>query len=177
MTNFYDDGFISHFISLYKFEASAPIQKVIHSFKYQQRYKVALYMGLLMGKELFRQQTFPKIDFIVPLPLHPVRLADRGFNQAEYLCRGISPIIKAPVLPRLIKRVVNTVTQTSLNVKQRKKNVAGAFKVKKGIQIKDKVILLVDDVKTTGATINECACELMKFGPSKIIAATLAVVK
>ncbi len=177
ISNFAKTGFISDFKGLYIFKESDPIQEVIHSFKYRQQYKAAYYMGELMGKLLFQGQTSSKIDFIVPLPLHPVRMADRGYNQSDYICRGISPFIQAPVISGLLTRAVNTQTQTGLTAVQRKENVSGAFSIKKGNRITGKVILLVDDVKTTGATINECARELTKFAPAKIIAATLAVVK
>jgi ComF family protein len=109
------------------------------------------------------------------MPLHTLRYAERGYNQSEMLAKGLSKVLGVPMSAKILKRIKNTPSQTGLNAVERQKNVSGAFRVVKPGVIIAKTVLLVDDVKTTGATMNECARVLMQQMPTKIHAISLAV--
>ncbi len=149
------------------------VQKIIHEFKYNEMIRVAKFMGLLSREYLERFQPFGHIDYIVPVPLHKVRKRSRGFNQAEYLTREISKNMNWDNLPKLIKRQRFTETQTKLNKDQRKKNVSLAFKINPKYDINGKNILLVDDVFTTGATVNSITSALKEKHANKVFVFTI----
>lgn len=113
---------------------------------------------------------------MIPVPLHRARKRERGFNQSEILAEGISQVLDRTTLNTVLKRKRNTKDQTHLNVQQRKENVEGAFVVAHPDKVMGKMIILVDDVMTTGATLNECAKMLLEAGAIRIFAVTLAVV-
>lgn len=149
------------------------VQNMIHEFKYNEMTRIAKFFGKLSQEYIEKFQPFDHIDYIVPVPLHKVRKRSRGFNQAEYLAREISKNIKWKHLPRLIKRKRFTETQTKLNKEQRRKNVSLAFKINPKYDIKGKNILLVDDVFTTGATVNSITVALKKRQVNKVYVFTI----
>lgn len=114
-------------------------------------------------------------DLVVPVPLFSGRLRQRKYNQAALLAINIAKAKKVKYMP-LLKRNKNTGSQGGLSRYKRKQNVKGAFSVAKNCEVKGKTVIIVDDVMTTGATMNECAKTLKKVGASKVIAVTLAVV-
>ena len=123
--------------------------------------------------------SFPDVDFtdyslIIPVPLHIKRLRERGFNQSLLLAHAIERKRQIPLNFSLLKRHKFTLTQTGLNKIERKKNIKGAFEVSDKKKIAGKNIILIDDVYTTGATINECAKTLIKAGAQKVTVLTLA---
>lgn len=115
-----------------------------------------------------------KADCIAPVPLHPWRLFTRRYNQAALLAHAISRICQTPYEPQLLKRIKRTSPQTGLARKDRLKNVKRAFTVASNKNIKGKSVLLVDDVMTTGATIQECSHVLKRAGAKQVFVATLA---
>ena len=117
---------------------------------------------------------FNEIDVIVAVPLHRFRFMKRKYNQAEVLAKSLSKKIDKPYLPSVIIRKRSTKSQGHMKTLARKKNVAGAFKVKNNAIIKNKNILIIDDVFTTGATLNECTKVLLKNGAEKVFILTLA---
>jgi ComF family protein len=122
---------------------------------------------------------FPDFDFteytlLIPVPLHIKRLRERGFNQSLLLAYKLGGKYKLPVNFSLIKRRKATLTQTGLNKTEREENIKGAFVVIDEKKVCDENIILIDDVYTTGATINECAKTLLKTGAQKVAALTLA---
>jgi ComF family protein len=122
-------------------------------------------------------QTFPdhmNIDMVIPVPLHPKRTRERGFNQAIDLARPLARKRKTPLLYDSLIRTRPTAPQVGLSTYQRKANVKGAFSVRKSGPLKNKNIFLVDDIYTTGNTINECAKVLKKAGVEKVYAVTAA---
>jgi ComF family protein len=151
-------------------------QKLIHRFKYDKKVPIGRKLANSMGKEVAKTEGFGDIDLIVPVPLHPARQRERGFNQSEILAEGISKATGIPLAEGVLKRKKNTKDQTYLNAQQRAENVRGAFLVKEPYRIEGKRVILVDDVMTTGATLNECATTLRNCGAEDIFAATLAVV-
>jgi len=111
---------------------------------------------------------------IVPVPLHIKKLRQRGFNQSAILARALKKKWRIPLNYFLLKRAKFTLTQTGLDKKEREKNIKGAFEVTSAKDVKDKNIILVDDVYTTGATVNECAKTLRKAGAKDVAILTLA---
>lgn len=141
----------------------------VHRFKYAGEVNLARPLGNFAS--LASPGFVPHV--IVPVPLHPRRLKERGFNQSLLLAREVSRSISAPVDYSGLRRTRHTEQQASLTAVQRRENVAGAFSVKEPGAFKDRLVLLVDDVYTTGATIRECASALRKDG-AEVVALTLA---
>jgi ComF family protein len=158
--------------SLGRFDES--FQKLIHRLKYGKKIPLGEYLAESLGQVVAKADTFTECDLVIPVPLHRARQRERGFNQSQVLAEGISKVIKIPVLKGILKRKRNTKDQTYLNAKQRAENVKDAFIIARPEMISSKKIILVDDVMTTGATLNECAGILLSGGAKCILAATLA---
>lgn len=151
-----------------------PLRQVVQRFKYGRKVALGKPLGRLMarvGSEFF-QEWSPEI--IVPVPLHPKRLRWRGFNQALLLGREVSRRWQIPVDPFILLRVKETAPQTQLPEEERRKNVRRAFDVNSGKTIDGKNVLLVDDVYTSGATVNECSHTLLRAGAKEVHVLTLA---
>jgi len=144
---------------------------VIHSLKYTDRAKLGLELGYHLGKFL-RIEDFNFIDSITAVPLHRTKLRDRGYNQAEWIGKGIAKMWQIPFDNKMLKRTLYTVSQTTLNRQERLENMAHAFKVIK--EVNDLSILIVDDVLTTGATTSACAVALKEAGATQVHVATLS---
>ncbi len=114
------------------------------------------------------------VDLIVPVPLHPVKLRERQFNQSELLAAHLAKKLDKPLAADSVKRIKYTMPQTGLKREERLKNVKGAFMVKRKHSFSGKQILLIDDVFTTGATLNECAKALKAAGAAKVTVLALA---
>jgi ComF family protein len=147
------------------------LAEAIQRFKYHGDVNLAAPLSRLWSK--INIQDLP-VEAIIPVPLHPTRLRERGFNQALLLGKAIAKIHKKTVLTGALKRIRNTIPQVQLDHSERERNVRGAFAVKNRREIMDKRLLLVDDVFTTGATVNECARVLKKSGANEIFIVTLA---
>ena len=166
---------ISDFTSLFVFEKDKVIQSYIHSIKYNKRFLNAMFLGKLMGEKLKTIIKDWEVDYLVPVPLHQLRVAERGFNQSRYIASGISKKMGIKVSDRILKRIKYTETQTNLSLPEREKNISGAFKVRHESSIKNKSFILVDDVITTGATIRECGKVLLEAGANKVYACSAAI--
>lgn len=116
-----------------------------------------------------------KIDLIVPIPLHHLKRAERGYNQSDFIAKGMKKILHVPVKSRLIKRARFTETQTNLNLVERKENMQGAFALRRNKLLQNKNVLLIDDVITTGATTSECGRTLLEGGAANVYAASVAI--
>jgi len=153
---------------------SEEMEKIIHMMKYQYRPGLCKTMGNLLG-EIVRPVLEDSEGFvIVSVPLHPVRKRERGYNQSEKLGDGLSKVLNLPIEKGILKRTRYTDTQTALNAEERQKNVTDVFQIKKGKLCGVKHILLVDDVITTGATMNQCAKKIRDCGIEKIIGISLS---
>lgn len=166
---------ISGFTSLFVFEKDKALQSFIHSIKYNKRFLNAKFLGELIGSELGKDLINWKIDLIIPVPLHHLKKAERGYNQSEFIVKGISITLKIPYTTQTLKRVRYTETQTAFNLAEREKNISNAFKIKNNKKIISKNILVIDDVITTGSTIKECGKALLNSGANSVYACSIAI--
>lgn len=141
-----------------------PVDAMIHALKYQTNLAIAPILANLLITRLIATERMP--DIIIPMPLHRVRLRERGFNQAMEISRYISKHMRIVLLPDSCQRIKHTPPQTGLPWKDRQKNIRKAFSCK--IDLSGKHVALVDDVMTTGATLNELAKVLRKQGATEI---------
>ena len=149
-------------------------RELIHRFKYQRQFHLRRVLGewLLAGFSDPRLQAEP-VDAMVPVPLHPARLRERGYNQAEALALAVSKRLGVPVQDCL-KRTRYTLTQTQFDRDQRRRNLREAFALRKRTTVIGKRLLLIDDVLTTGSTLHECAAVLLDRGAHSVRALTVA---
>lgn len=157
------------------FTKESLVQHLMHQLKYKGNKDLGLQLGRLMGNALKNVSRFNKIDALVPLPLYPSKEKKRGYNQATVLCEGIAEILSVPILNKVITRPQQTETQTKKGRIERWKNMEGKFQLIDPLAIKDKHLLLVDDVVTTGATLEACGNELLNAPNVKLSIATLCV--
>jgi ComF family protein len=141
----------------YYFTKDSRLQHIIHQFKYKGRLEAGIYFGKIMGSALIESQRFNNIQAILPLPLFKNREKQRGYNQAEILCRGISEKISTPMLKGTIIRLSPTQTQTTKDRIDRWQNMKEKFQIISPLELQHKHVLLVDDIITTGATLDACA--------------------
>jgi ComF family protein len=156
----------------YYYTDGSLMQQLIHEFKYNGDKELGLQLGQLMGVALKRSARIIA-DALVPLPLFPDKERKRGFNQSELLCEGIAGQLNIPVLKNAIARLRRTETQTRKGRIERWRNMDGTFAVKDPASVNNKHILLVDDVLTTGATLEACGSELIKTGNVQLSVACL----
>lgn len=149
----------------------SPLREAICSFKYRGKHTLARPLARLMINAL---PSGIDVDLIVPVPLHPARLRAREFNQSLLLADQLSGHLVRPVLPAHLVRVAATDPQTTLTRQARLRNLRNAFDVRRPQDLTEKRILLVDDVFTTGTTLNECAKTLRQAGAGPVFALTLA---
>lgn len=149
-------------------------QKIMHRIKYKGEKELAEYMGRLMGQELKTIIRFNEIDAVVPVPMHPAKQRKRGFNQSEWLAKGLSAVIEAPMLTNVLLKTTATESQTKKSRWQRWINADEKYTLKNQQLITGKKVLLVDDTLTTGATLEACAQILLQANPHSISIVTLA---
>ena len=149
------------------------IQFLIHDLKYNGNKEAGIYLSEIMGENLQKSGRFNNIDYLIPLPLFADKEYKRGFNQAEVICDGLSNSMHIPVLAKNVVRIRFTETQTKKHRTERWDNVNESFKVMDESVLKNKHILLVDDVITTGATLDACAQVINRIEGIKISVATL----
>jgi ComF family protein len=172
---FLNKNFISDFFSPFVFEKDKELQHAIHSLKYNNKFHVGIYLGKVLAFKIQTNRPDWKIDLIVPIPLHKLKKAERGYNQSYYIAKGISKILKVPCPDSIVKRNKYTESQTTMTLTERQENISDAFKISNSNAVKGKSILLVDDVITTGATISECGKILLDANAKKIYAASIAI--
>jgi ComF family protein len=150
------------------------VREIVHGFKYGRqiylRHLVARWLYAALDDERLRERRF---DIIVPVPLHPTRQRERGFNQASLLAESLSAQISTPSKP-LLERIRYTTTQTALDRAERMENLHNAFHLRKNTDVRGLRVLLIDDVLTTGSTLSECARVLKRAGATSVHAATAA---
>lgn len=150
------------------------VRDLIHTFKYNRRTYLRKALALLTLDGIGELLTDKQLDLIVPVPLHRSRLRQRGFNQAVLLGRVLAHNLTLPMAPDALVRIRATEPQIELSAAARRENVKGAFAINRPDCVVGKRILLLDDVMTTGSTMNECAKELKKAGAAEVMAVTVA---
>ena len=145
--------------------------------KYEGRWDVAEDMGHIMARECDEAGFFDGIDVIVPIPITKKRKRERGYNQSYHLALGISEATGIPIADKAVERTVYNGSQTRLRGYERRENVENAFALRNAKKIKDKHVLIIDDVVTTGSTIMECGKELLKGGAKALSVLSLGYTK
>jgi ComF family protein len=156
------------------FSKDSLIQRLLHQLKYKGNKEVGYFAGRMMGLALRESELYNCIDALIPLPLFASREKKRGYNQAAILCEGISSTTGIPVLKNIITRTSSTETQTNKNRIERWLNMEGRFELTNPEAVMNKHVLLVDDVLTTGATLEACGMELLKGENTAVSISTLA---
>lgn len=152
------------------------ILELIHLLKYSGITKLSKQFVNRVSDKIKNNDFYKNMDFIIPVPLHKARFRERGYNQSNLIANELSEILSIPVKKNLI-RIRNNKSQTGLSREERIKNVLNIFKVKEAEELRDKNIILVDDILTTGATLNECTRVLKKSGSGKINVLTVTYVE
>ncbi len=151
-----------------------PLRQVVQRFKYGRKVSLGRPLGRLMARGCSEFLQGCVLDSIIPVPLHPKRLRWRGFNQAVILAREVSRLYQVPIDPFILVRSRETPPQTQLREEERRKNVRHAFTVNPERPVQGKTLLLVDDVYTSGATVNECCRTLIRAEAKAVYVLTLA---
>lgn len=156
------------------FSKDSILQHIVHEIKYKGNKELGLYMGRKMGEALLHASRFSDLEALVPLPLFSARERKRGYNQAFLLCQGMKEVLPLPVLNKVIRRQTSSETQTTRNRIERWLNMQGRFELLQPDIISGKHILLVDDVITTGATLEACGQELLTAANTRLSIMTMA---
>lgn len=165
---------ITHATAFFSYKKGSNYQQLIHYSKYKGLKELALEIGQRFGNALATSEAFRSADIIAPIPLHPKKLKQRGYNQSDWIAKGISHTLHKPVSTGNLYRKIHSSTQTQKNRFERWQNVDGIFGIKEPKEFDNKHVLLVDDVVTTGSTLEACAFELLKLPKTKVSIATLA---
>ena len=161
--------------ALYNFKKESGVQLLIHHLKYYNKPRIGVKLGELYGRKLLKANTFSNVDVIVPVPIHFRRKTVRGYNQSDQFAIGLSNTLNITWISNALKRKTHTASQTKKTKIERFENVLSAIEVKRPDVLKDKHILLVDDVLTTGATLEACAMKILEIPNTKISMATIAM--
>ncbi len=157
------------------FQKGSPYQKILHSLKYRGNQEVGELLGKYAAQELLESVDFSTIDIIIPVPLHPKKQKIRGYNQSECIGNGLSKILEKPIDNTSLIRVRENTTQTKKTVFERYENTDGIFVLQNQNNLTGKHVLLVDDVLTTGSTLEACIRVLIEIEGIKVSVFTLAV--
>lgn len=156
------------------FTKESLVQHLMHQFKYKRNQELGRQLGRIMGEQLKKSGRF-EADALVPLPLFPAKEKRRGYNQATVLCEGMAEVMHIPVLDKAVLRPEHTETQTKKGRIERWKNMEGKFVLADPGTVRNKHLLLVDDVVTTGATLEACGLELLRGTNSRLSVVTLCI--
>lgn len=169
-----DELALSGVAALFHLQESSPAMRLIYAVKYHGAWELGVELGRVLGGLL--PHLLPEsVDLIIPVPIHPARRRERGYNQAEAIARGLAAIVQRPLSTEVIRRRIATVSQTRLNAEERRRNVADAFAgAAQASLVRSRNVLLVDDVLTTGATLNSCAETLLTLGARRVFAVAVA---
>ncbi len=169
-----DESALMSVSSLINLKENHKYMNMIHNLKYSGMRKIGYELGRELGRYIIKNND-SDYDYVIPVPIHYARKRERGYNQSAYIAQGLAESTGIVPLIKLAKRIKYTQTQTRLDKSERGKNVRDIFEiVDKNLNIKNKSILIVDDVFTTGSTINSLAKVILEAGAKKVSAATLA---
>jgi ComF family protein len=161
--------------ALFFFTKKSRTQHLIYQIKYHDKREAAVELGRLLGEKMAHSSVFKNIDYIIPVPMHPTKQRWRGYNQAEMFANGLSDALNIAVETSVLRKVKMTVSQTKMSRTERLGNAQEVFELIQADFLKGKNILIVDDVMTTGATLESCAVAIAEKLPDvKISFATIA---
>ena len=160
--------------SCFFFSKEGKVQHLIHELKYKGNDQAGLFLGQELGKTIKEAPLFEGLDFLIPVPLHPKREKERGYNQSMLIAQGISEVTGIAVGGDFLLRSINTSTQTHKSKEERWQNVKDIFELHRADRLENKYVLLIDDVLTTGATLEACALKLSTIPGIVISCATAA---
>ena len=169
----HDELALSAVGGLYTFRQDGPVQRLIHALKYLGCYDLGVALGAELGRSTSMFVEFDDVDCVVPIPLHPARRRERGYNQAEAIARGVSLARDVDLVDDALLRARHTRSQTRLGADERLRNVGSAFAAGP-VEVRGRSVMICDDVCTTGATLNACAEILLVRGAARVVAATVA---
>ncbi len=161
--------------SLLYFQKGSMVQNLIHKFKYKGKKDIGIYLGNMLGSSLKVSPLWQPVDLIVPVPLHKKKLQQRGFNQSEIFATGLSDTFGKPVLKNNLIRIFHTQTQTRKTRFKRWENVRTVFAIRNPAEFRGKNVLIVDDVVTTGSTLEACCEKILSIKGTKVWVATIAM--
>jgi len=161
--------------SFFFFQKGSPFQKLLHQLKYNGNKELGQILGSCAAIDLRESDFFGSVDIIIPVPLHPKKLAKRGYNQSEWIAKGLSEVLGINVDTKHLVRLQEKTTQTKKSVYERYTNTKGIFGVNNANELEGKHILLVDDVLTTGSTLEACIQAVLSTPGTKVSVFTLAV--
>lgn len=165
---------VANTITYLRFSKKSKVQKLLHSLKYRNKAEVGVLLGKLYGTDLKAVEFEKKIDLLIGVPLHPTKLLQRGYNQADCIAEGLSVALDIPFETNAVKRSIYTDSQTKKSRFERFQNVENIFEVIDAEKIKDKRIAIVDDILTTGSTIESLAAILLNEGCKEVSIVTIA---
>ena len=160
--------------SYYKFSKGGKIQHLIHQLKYRGQKEIGRTIGKFFGHELKQSELFNSVNTVIPVPLHPKKLKKRRYNQSDLFAEGLAQTMNAQYDLQNLIRTVATESQTKKSRFARFQNVDSIFEIKDSAKLEGKHILLVDDVVTTGSTLEACANKLLEIPEVKVSVATIA---
>ncbi len=151
------------------------LQHLVHGLKYAGKKQIGIFLGERFAHSLQPVHWADTVDVIIPVPLHPVKEAKRGYNQSMLIARGLGNILQKPVSDKLLLRTRDTESQTKKTRTERVDNMSGAFKIAANANLAGKHVLICDDVLTTGATLEACSLALLQAENVKISIATIGI--
>jgi ComF family protein len=172
-----EGGVIDTCTAVWYFEKDGPLQSLLHLLKYSGRLSLGRTLGEELGRRVSLGENLP--DLLIPVPLHPTKLRERGYNQSSALSAGVQRLTGIPVAEHVVRRNRYTSSQTHLSLEERAANVDGAFSIAPGRsgEIEGMRILLLDDVLTTGATLRACASVIKRAGAVAVDAGIVALAR
>jgi ComF family protein len=165
---------ITYATAFCRFDKGGKFQHMLHQLKYKGNKEVGIKLGAMYGYRLIQTSFYQEIDAIIPVPLHPKKERARGFNQSIEIGKGMAEAMGKPLITNNLIRDIHTESQTRKGRFERWENVSGIFKVRNENELVGKHLLLIDDVVTTGATLEACSQVLLKIPNVKVSISTLA---
>ena len=163
--------------SLFFYGDNSPYGHLIHKLKYNGREDIGVFLGKMLGRRLKESGLYSGVDAVIAIPVHPLKYWMRGYNQAGIIAESVAGELGVKVIRGVLTKRAFAKSQTTMDPEHRWKNAVSSFSLKKGLKVKGKHILLIDDVLTTGATLEACGSLLLSVDGCRVSVATLAFVE